>query len=121
MGPSARNSAETGSAQAVTLSFRPVFVFPTREDCFGLVLVEALAVGLPIVSSKYAAGAYDVIKEGINGIIVDPFVPSELARGIEKYLRNTEDMRVYSKDTIDAFRFSDVIQHFYKELNRTIH
>ena len=98
-----------------------VFVLPTREDCFGLVLVEAMAVGLPIVSSKYADGAYDVIKEGVNGTIVDPFIPSELARGIETYLRNREDMRVHSKDTIDAFRFSDVIQHFYKELNRTIY
>lgn len=98
-----------------------VFVLPTREDCFGLVLVEALVAGLPIVSSKYADGAYDVIREGVNGTIVDPFVPSELAKGIEQYLRNTEDMRANSRDTIDSFRFSAVIQHFYAELNRTIH
>ena len=95
-----------------------VFVLPTREDCFGLVLVEALASGLPIVSSRYADGAYDVIQEGVNGTIVDPFIPSELAKGIEIYLRNTEDQRIKMKPVIDSFTFANVTEHFYQALNR---
>ncbi len=95
-----------------------VFVLPTREDCFGLVLVEALAAGVPIVASRYADGAYDVIKEGVNGTIVDPFIPGDLARGIEKYLRNDRDLRTDTKEIVDSFRFSDVITHFYRALNQ---
>ena len=98
-----------------------VFVLPTREDCFGLVLVEALAAGLPIVASKYADGAYDVIREGVNGTIADPFVPGSLAKGIEQYLRNTEDMRVRSGQIIESFLFSEVVKHYYQELQRRIH
>ena len=97
-----------------------VFVLPTREDCFGLVLVEALAAGVPIVASKYADGAYDVIKEGVNGIIADPFIPGELAKGIENYLRNTKDMRTDTAEIVNSFRFSDVIKHFYEEIKRRI-
>ena len=32
----------------------------TREDCFGLVLLEAACTGTPIVTSKYADGAYNI-------------------------------------------------------------
>lgn len=47
-----------------------IFVLPTREDCFGLVLLEALCAEVPIISSKYADGAYDVIDEGKNAICI---------------------------------------------------
>ena len=43
------------------------FVLPTREDCFGLVLLEAMCASLPIISSKYADGARDLVSDGENG------------------------------------------------------
>lgn len=46
-----------------------IFVLPTREDCYALVILEAMCSGLPIISSKYADGAYDLIEEGKNGYI----------------------------------------------------
>lgn len=98
-----------------------VFVLPTREDCFGLVLVEALAAGVPIVASKYADGAYDVIQEGTNGTIRDPFIPVELAKGLETYLQNKSDMRKTAPDIIQKFLFSDVIQHYYSKLDQCVH
>ena len=48
-----------------------VFVFPTTEDVWGLVLVEAMAFGLPVMCSKYA-GAREMVKHGENGFILDP-------------------------------------------------
>lgn len=49
-----------------------IFVLPTREDCFGLVILEAMCASLPVISSKYADGAVDLIADGENGRIVDP-------------------------------------------------
>jgi len=71
------------------------FVFPTREDCFGLVLLEALYSGVPIVSSKYADGAYDIVEPGINGIIVDPFNGDELAKNIDNILNKKNTQRTH--------------------------
>ncbi len=48
------------------------FILPTREDCFGLVILEAMCASLPVISSKYADGARDLVTEGENGYIVDP-------------------------------------------------
>ena len=97
-----------------------VFVLPTREDCFGLVLVEALAAGVPIVASKYADGAYDVIKEGVNGTIRDPFIPGEFAKGIEYYLRNETDHRTIASEIVQQFQMDEVCKHYYHLLDRCI-
>ena len=41
-----------------------VFILPTREDCFGLVILEAMCASLPVIPSKYADGAFDLVQEG---------------------------------------------------------
>jgi glycosyltransferase involved in cell wall biosynthesis len=47
-------------------------IFPSTEELFGLVLVEAAAAGLPIIASKSAGGTADLVYEGSNGFVVDP-------------------------------------------------
>ena len=61
------------------------FVLPTREDCFGLVLLEAMCASLPIVCSTYADGGYDLI-DG-NGTMADPFDPQAFFRAIEETVK----------------------------------
>jgi glycosyltransferase involved in cell wall biosynthesis len=49
-----------------------VFVFPTLGDPYGLVVDEAMACSLPVISTS-AAGEIEVrIDEGVNGFIVPP-------------------------------------------------
>ncbi len=45
------------------------FVFPTRYEPFGMVIAEAMASGLPVVTSA-AAGASELIKDGVSGLVV---------------------------------------------------
>jgi glycosyltransferase involved in cell wall biosynthesis len=55
-----------------------VFVFPTYEDVWGMVVPEAMVFGKPILCSQGAAAA-ELIEEGKNGYIFDPHNPKELA------------------------------------------
>lgn len=76
------------------------FILPTREDCFGLVLLEAMCASLPVISSKYADGAFDLIEEGENGLIVDPDNTKELAAAIEKVM-NSSDLAAMGKKSYE--------------------
>jgi UDP-glucose:(heptosyl)LPS alpha-1,3-glucosyltransferase len=59
-------------------SIADVFVFPTLYEPFGLVVLEAMAHGVPVVVSA-CAGAAELLTHGENGLIAqDPFDPKEI-------------------------------------------
>ena len=47
-----------------------VFVFPTIGDPYGLVVNEAMACSLPVISTSATGEIYDRIEDGVNGYIV---------------------------------------------------
>lgn len=56
-----------------------LFVFPSREDIWGLVLNEAIFQGLPIISTKHVGAFHSLIKENENGYMINADSPLELA------------------------------------------
>ncbi len=48
------------------------FAFPTREDPFGIVLLEAAASGLPLIASPHGGATGDFVRAGESGFVVDP-------------------------------------------------
>lgn len=65
------------------------FVFPTLYEGFGMVFVEAMASGLPILTSNHPVPTQFVDKK--NGIIVDPYSVSSIKRGVKKLLSFSDD------------------------------
>ncbi len=47
------------------------YVMPTREDIWGLVINEAMSVGLPVISSNKCTAANELVKDGESGFIYD--------------------------------------------------
>jgi len=62
-----------------------IFVFPTLEDTWGLVVPEAMAFGKPILCSKYA-GSKELIVHGENGYVFDARQPRELAELMARFV-----------------------------------
>lgn len=89
-----------------------LFLLPTREDCFGLVLVEALAMRIPIIASKYADGAYDVIENYKNGIIVDPYNAKDFAKTIENVLKGKIFLSGDNENIINKFKFENTVHGY---------
>ena len=64
-----------------------VFVLPTNNDCFPLVLLEAMQYGIPVVSTN-EGGIPDIVENGINGFLVEQNNPIALADKLEVLMKN---------------------------------
>jgi len=65
------------------------FVLPSRYEGIPLALLEAMAAGVPVVASA-VVGNRDVVRDGVDGILVRPEDPNALARGLVSILTNRE-------------------------------
>jgi 1,2-diacylglycerol 3-alpha-glucosyltransferase len=63
-----------------------IFAFSSTSETFGMVIIEALASGLPVLAVK-APGAVDIIQDGFDGILVDDDV-SQFAEQLENLIQN---------------------------------
>ncbi len=70
--------AQAGEQLAATYAAADVFVFPSRTDTFGLVLLEALASGVPVAAFP-AAGPRDVIGDTPVGVLDEDLRSASLA------------------------------------------
>jgi len=73
------------------------FVFPTPYDAFGMVIAEAMASGLPVITTR-EAGAAEWIAPGLNGILVEnPTDVAELSRHMACLRQNPESRRMFAE------------------------
>ena len=65
-----------------------VFVLPAnaRSEAFGKVLLEAMAAGLPCITTEVGTGTSFVVQDGISGLVVPPKQPEQLAQAIHTLL-----------------------------------
>ena len=59
-----------GEELAAHIAAADVFVFPSRTDTFGLVLLEAMACGVPVAAYP-VMGPLDVVRDGVTGVLGD--------------------------------------------------
>ncbi len=64
-----------------------VFVLPTLADCFGIASIEAMATGLPVITTR-VGGVPDIIEDGQEGFLIEPRDGSALAAGLERLLED---------------------------------
>lgn len=61
---------------------------PTREDVWGLVVLEALACGLPVISTNKCNAAIELIKNSVNGYVVESEDSDAIASAIQKIIQS---------------------------------
>lgn len=76
------------------LALADAFVFPTLYDPYGLVLAEAMAAELPVLSSIHAASTRDLVLEGVTGFRFDPLDPEDSVAKLLRVLRMSRAERV---------------------------
>lgn len=66
-----------------------LFVLSSHYEGLGVVLLEALAMGVPVVSTR-VGGTQDIVDHGVNGLFAEPRNPADLAAKILQLLQDPE-------------------------------
>lgn len=66
------------------------FVFPSRTETLGLVLLEAMAAGCPVVAAR-SGGIPDIVQDGENGFLFDPTDANGAINATKRLLANPEE------------------------------
>jgi glycosyltransferase involved in cell wall biosynthesis len=100
-----------------------IFVLPTLEDVWGFVISEAMATGLPILCSKYAGGAQDLVRDGVNGRVFDPLDHVQFSALLCDVLERPEQLREMgkrSREIIAGFTIDGSISSLAEALRASV-
>lgn len=79
-----------------------VFVLPTREDIWGLVINEAMAYGLPVITTNRCIAGVEMVKEEQNGYIVPAGNYNELATCMKKILSDSNVCTLFGRKSLEV-------------------
>lgn len=97
-------------------SLMNIYVLPSYREGFGMSVIEAGAMGKPVLTTK-ATGCIDSILENVTGLYIENSSLS-IADGVEFYLKNPEEARLFGKNGRDfARRYFDNLL-LWKELEK---
>ncbi|GGS26082.1 glycosyltransferase family 4 protein [Deinococcus knuensis] len=65
-----------------------VFIFPTLIEGMGLVVLEAMASGLPIICT--ANGPGDIVRDGIDGYIIEPMSVESIINAVNRFVQHRD-------------------------------
>ncbi len=106
-------SRKEGDALKMYFKAADLFVFPSKRDTFGYVVVEALASGLPVVCSKNA-GASTLIEQGKNGFIINP--NDDFTDEIYKVIDELPIISAHAKESIAKYTLKNKAEEFFQIL-----
>lgn len=105
----------------VFYSAADVVAVPSRYESFGLVAVEALACGVPVVASR-AGGLRFTIDEGVAGLLVKPQSAPALADGLKSVLADDgrrAKMAAAARPSVERYDWAEIarqMRHVYHRL-----
>lgn len=80
-----------------------VLLYPSRYSGWGLVVPEAMAAGLPVISTKHVDAARYYIEHGINGVFIDQ-TPLAISDSIKSFYRNKGMLSIFSLSAKESSR-----------------
>ncbi len=101
-----------------------IFILPSinQNEAFGLVLIEAMACGIPLIASNLK-GVRRVVYPGINGLLVEPKNSDDIAQKINHLIKNPELRKQFSelglkmvKEKYTSEIISQKLKNLYQDL-----
>lgn len=99
-----------------------VFVLPSiaKSEAFGLVLLEAMACGKPVISTELGTGTSFVNQDGVTGFVVPSKNSQALAQAIKKIIENTKILEEFGKNAQERVRVYFSLEKMLEEVRKNL-
>jgi glycosyltransferase involved in cell wall biosynthesis len=110
-----------GKELASAYASADAFIFPSRTETLGLVLLEAMAAGCPVVAAR-SGGIPDIVTDGENGYLFDPLDGQGAIIATQKLLANPhryEQLRQKARAEAERWGWSSAtkqLQNYYQQV-----
>jgi glycosyltransferase involved in cell wall biosynthesis len=109
------SDARYGEDKINELCKSDVFILPTLNDCFPLVILEAMSLGLAVISSNQGA-ITDIVEDNITGETLDACTPETLAEKMVKYIKNQNKITLHGEKGKEKFLREYTSEIFEKKM-----
>ena len=82
-----------GKDLAAAYASADAFIFPSRTETLGLVLLEAMAAGTPVVAAR-SGGIPDIVTDGVNGYLFDPRQEDGAITATQRLFDNSQEREI---------------------------
>ena len=89
----------SGDKKIECLNWADAYILPSFNEGLPIGILEAMSYGDPIISSP-VGGIPEVVKDGVNGCMVEPGNSEEIAAAILKFVQNKELIRLYGQESL---------------------
>lgn len=99
-----------------------VLVLPTLADGFGMVITEAMAQGLPVITT-YNSGGPDIITEGKNGFLLEAGNIEQLANKLKWCVENKDQLEIMGENALEkaaSYPWASFRKQLVKEITSRI-
>ena len=98
-----------------------ILALPSWEEPFGLVILEAMASGVPVIAAN-SGGVPEIIKDGENGLLIPPRSPEALSQAILKILNDKNFAARLAMEGLNtvkyytARRMAEAVENIYRKV-----
>ncbi len=111
----------TGIDLATAFASADAFIFPSRTETLGLVLLEAMAAGCPVVAAG-SGGITDIVTDGVNGYLFDPTDENGAIAATQRLFSQQEEretLRQQARQEAERWGWAAAtrqLRHYYQQI-----
>ena len=113
----------TGRDLGAAFACADAFIFPSRTETLGLVLLEAMAAGCPVVAAN-SGGIVDIVTSGVNGYLFNPEDEQGAIAATQRLLEQKQEREIIRKNArLEAQKWgwaaaTRQLQSYYKVIRK---